>query len=76
MITALIKNVFNSSISNPRQLQNKAEKQVTDEMLNESIDIITSVEESGSTRVYIHSTSLDVQCILYILWQRIILVRM
>ena len=52
-----------------RQLQKKAEKQVTDEQLKQSIDIITSVEDcmkrieeylkSGFTKVYIHSTSPD-----------------
>ena len=65
----LIKNIFSSNVSDPRQLQKKAERQVTDEQLKQSIDIITSVEDcmkrieeylkSGFTKVYIHSTSPD-----------------
>ena len=65
----LIKNIFSSNVSDPRQLQKKAESQVTDEQLKQSIDIITSVEDcmkrieeyfkSGFTKVYIHSTSPD-----------------
>ena len=65
----LIKNVFSSAISDPRELQKKAEKQVTNEMLKKSMDIITSIEDcikqieeyfkSGFTKVYVHSTSPD-----------------
>jgi coenzyme F420-dependent glucose-6-phosphate dehydrogenase len=65
----LIKNVFGSTISDPRQLQKTAEKQVTNEMLKESMDIITSIEDcikrieeyfkSGFTQVCVHSTSPD-----------------
>lgn len=65
----LIKSVFGSTISDPRQLQKTAEKQVTNEMLKNSMDIITSIEEcikrieeyfkSGFTRVCVHSTSPD-----------------
>lgn len=65
----LIKNVFSSAISDPRELQKKAEKQVTNEMLEESTDIITSIEDcikqieeyfkSGFTKVHVHSTSPD-----------------
>lgn len=65
----LIKNVFGSTISDPRQLQKRAEKQVTNEMLKESMDIITSIEDcikrieeyfkSGFTQVCVHSTSPD-----------------
>jgi len=65
----LIKNVFDSDISDPRKLQQKALKQVPDKELEESIDIITTVEDSissieeyfkaGFTMVYVHSTSPD-----------------
>jgi coenzyme F420-dependent glucose-6-phosphate dehydrogenase len=65
----LIKNVFDSDISDPRKLQRKAEKEVPDEKLKQSIQIITSIEDcigsieeyfkAGFTRVYIHSTSPD-----------------
>ena len=63
----LIKNVFNAAISDPRKLEEKAKRQVSDEKLKESIDIVTSIEDciksieeyfkAGFTRVYIHSTS-------------------
>jgi coenzyme F420-dependent glucose-6-phosphate dehydrogenase len=65
----LIKNVFDSDISDPRKLQRKAEKEIPDEKVKESIQIITSIEDciksieeyfkAGFTRVYIHSTSPD-----------------
>jgi coenzyme F420-dependent glucose-6-phosphate dehydrogenase len=65
----LIKNIFNSSISDPRKLEKKAKQQVQDKKLKESIDIITSIEDCmksieeyfkvGFTRVYVHSTSPD-----------------
>jgi coenzyme F420-dependent glucose-6-phosphate dehydrogenase len=65
----LIKNVFDSDISDPRNLQRKAEKEVPDEKIKQSIHIITSVEDcirsieeyfkAGFTKVYIHSTSPD-----------------
>jgi coenzyme F420-dependent glucose-6-phosphate dehydrogenase len=65
----LIKNVFNSSISDPRKLEEKAKQQVQDNKLKESIDVITSIEDCiksieeyfkvGFTRVYVHSTSPD-----------------
>ena len=67
--TTLIKNVFDSDISDPRKLQRKAEKEVSDEKLKQAIQIITSIEDcvktieeyfnAGFTRVYIHSTSPD-----------------
>ena len=63
----LIKDVFNSSISDPRKLEQKAKKEVADEKLKESIQIVTSIEDSiksieeyfkaGYTKVYVHSTS-------------------
>jgi coenzyme F420-dependent glucose-6-phosphate dehydrogenase len=65
----LVKNVFNSAISNPQKLEQKAKKEVSDEQLKKGIDITTSIEECirsieqyfkvGFTRVYIHSTSPD-----------------
>jgi coenzyme F420-dependent glucose-6-phosphate dehydrogenase len=65
----LLPNIFDSDISDPRKLQRKAIKEVSDEQLKESIDIVTSVEDcissiekyykAGFTRVYVHSTSPD-----------------
>lgn len=65
----LIKNVFDSDISDPRKLQQRALKQVSDKELEKSIDIITSIEDSissieeyfraGFTTVYVHSSSPD-----------------
>lgn len=65
----LLPNIFDSDISDPRKLQRKAIKEVSDEQLKESIDIVTSVEDCissiekyykvGFTRVYVHSTSPD-----------------
>ena len=65
----LIKNVFDSDISDPRKLQRKAEKEVPDEKLKQAIQITTSIEDciksleeyfkAGFTRVYVHSTSPD-----------------
>jgi coenzyme F420-dependent glucose-6-phosphate dehydrogenase len=65
----LIKNVFDSDISDPRKLQRKAEKEVSDEKLKQAIQITTSIEDciksideyfkAGFTRVYVHSTSPD-----------------
>ena len=64
-----IEGVFNSPISDPRELQRKALAEVPDEKLKESIQIVTSIEEcvkpieqyfkAGFTRVYVHSTSPD-----------------
>jgi len=65
----LINNVFDSDISDPRKLQRKAEKEVSDEKLKQAIQITTSIEDciktleeyfdAGFTRVYVHSTSPD-----------------
>jgi coenzyme F420-dependent glucose-6-phosphate dehydrogenase len=65
----LIKNVFDSDISDPRKLQTKAEKEVPDEKLKQAIQITTSIEDciksiedyfkAGFTRVHVHSTSPD-----------------
>ena len=63
----LIENVFGSNLSDPRKLEQRAKKEVADEKLKDSIDIITSIEDSiksiekyfqvGYTTVFIHSTS-------------------
>jgi coenzyme F420-dependent glucose-6-phosphate dehydrogenase len=65
----LIKNAFNSDISDPRKMEKKAKENVSDKKLKDSIQITTSVEECiksieeyfdvGYTRVHIHSTSPD-----------------
>jgi len=65
----LVKNAFNTDLSDPRKLERKAKEKVPDETLKESIDIITSIEDSmkstenyfkaGFTTVYVHSTSPD-----------------
>ncbi|MDQ3717845.1 MAG: TIGR03557 family F420-dependent LLM class oxidoreductase [Thermoproteota archaeon] len=65
----LIKNIFDSDISDPRKLQRKAEKEVPDEKLKQAIQITTSIEDciksiedyfkAGFTKVHIHSTSPD-----------------
>jgi coenzyme F420-dependent glucose-6-phosphate dehydrogenase len=64
-----LESAFNSNISDPRILQKKAEAEVSDESLKQSVLIITSIEECikpieelfkvGYTRVYVHSTSPD-----------------
>ena len=63
----LLEDVFNTDISDPRELEEKAKKEVSDEQLKKSNPIITSIEDcikpieeyfkAGFTRVYIHSTS-------------------
>ncbi len=68
---ALLKDVFNTGINDPRKLQQKAKQEVSDEKLKESILIVTSVEDlikpleeyfkTGFTQIYIHSTSPDEQ---------------
>jgi coenzyme F420-dependent glucose-6-phosphate dehydrogenase len=62
----LLNNAFNTNISDPRQLEYQAKAQVSNEMLKESIEVITSIEDYfksieeyftvGFTRVYVHST--------------------
>jgi len=64
-----IDNAFNLDINDPREIEQKAKEEVSDEKLKESIQIITSVEDvirpieeyikAGFTKVYIHSTSPD-----------------
>jgi coenzyme F420-dependent glucose-6-phosphate dehydrogenase len=63
----LLKNAFNTSISNPRKLEQKAKEQVPDKKITENIEITTSIEDCiksieeyfkvGFTKVYVHSTS-------------------
>lgn len=65
----LIKGVFDSDVSDPRKLQQRAKKEVPNEKLKEAIQITTSIEDcinpiaeyftAGLTRVYVHSTSPD-----------------
>lgn len=67
--STLIKDVFDSELSDPRKLQQKAESDVSDEELKKAIQITTSIEDcikpleeyfrTGFTRVYVHSTSPD-----------------
>jgi len=64
-----IDGVFNSMISDPRDLQQEALRQVPDEKLKESFQIATSIEDcikpieeyfnAGFTRVHVHSSSPD-----------------
>ncbi|HYY50713.1 MAG TPA: LLM class flavin-dependent oxidoreductase [Nitrososphaeraceae archaeon] len=63
----LLEDAFNTGISDPRKLEQKAKQQVPDQKLKESIEITTSIEDCvksiedyfkvGFTKVYIHSTS-------------------
>ncbi|MFL6316567.1 MAG: hypothetical protein ACJ73C_07505 [Nitrososphaeraceae archaeon] len=63
----LLKDAFNTSISDPRKLEQKAKQQVPDQKLKENIQITTSIEDCiksieeyfkvGFTKVYVHSTS-------------------
>jgi coenzyme F420-dependent glucose-6-phosphate dehydrogenase len=63
----LLNDAFNTSISDPRKLEQKAKQQVPDQKLKESIEITSSIEDCiksieeyfkvGFTKVYIHSTS-------------------
>lgn len=63
----MLKDSFNTSISDPRKLEQKAKQQVPDQELKENIEITTSIEDciksieeylkAGSTKVYVHNTS-------------------
>jgi coenzyme F420-dependent glucose-6-phosphate dehydrogenase len=63
----LLKDAFNTSISDPRKLEQKAKQQVPDQKLKEHIEITTSIEDCiksieeyfkiGFTKVYVNSTS-------------------
>jgi len=62
-----LKNAFGLDISDPRELEEKAKREVSDEKLKESTIIVTSIEEcikpieeyfkAGFTRIYVQSTS-------------------
>jgi coenzyme F420-dependent glucose-6-phosphate dehydrogenase len=66
---SLIENVFDLNISDPRQLEQKAKNEISDEKVKKSTLIITSIEDcikpieeyfkAGFTRVYMRSTSPD-----------------
>jgi G6PDH family F420-dependent oxidoreductase len=66
---SLINDVFDLNISDPRQLEQKAKDEVSDDEVKKSTMIVTSIEDcikpieeyfkSGFTRVYMHSTSPD-----------------
>jgi alkanesulfonate monooxygenase SsuD/methylene tetrahydromethanopterin reductase-like flavin-dependent oxidoreductase (luciferase family) len=43
---SLLEDVFNTEVSDPRQLEEKAKKEVSDEQLKKSSPIITSIEDS------------------------------
>ncbi|MFL6330673.1 MAG: hypothetical protein ACJ705_06625, partial [Nitrososphaeraceae archaeon] len=63
----LLKDAFNTSISDPRKLEQKAKQQVPDQELKENIEVTTSIEDciksieeyfkAGFTKVYVHNTS-------------------
>ena len=64
-----IENVFDIDVNDPRELQQKAKQEVSDEKLKESILIVTSIYDlikpleeyfkAGFTQIYLHSTSPD-----------------
>jgi coenzyme F420-dependent glucose-6-phosphate dehydrogenase len=64
---SLIEDAFDLNISDPRQLEQKAKEEVSDEKVKQSTLILTSIEDciksiedhfkAGFTRVYMHSTS-------------------
>jgi coenzyme F420-dependent glucose-6-phosphate dehydrogenase len=63
----LLKNAFNTSMNDPRKLEQKAKQQVPEQKIKENIEITTSIEDCiksieeyfkvGFTKVYVHSTS-------------------
>jgi coenzyme F420-dependent glucose-6-phosphate dehydrogenase len=63
----LLKNAFNTSMNDPRKLEQKAKQQVPEAKIKENIEITTSIEDCiksieeyfkvGFTKVYVHSTS-------------------
>ena len=65
----MIEDAFDLNISDPRQLEQKAKEEVSDEKVKQSTLIVTSIEDcikliedhfkAGFTRVYMHSTSPD-----------------
>jgi len=66
---SLLEDVFNLNISDPRELEQKAKEEVSDEKLRQSTLIVTSIEDcikpleeyfnAGYTKLYPHSTSPD-----------------
>ena len=64
-----IEKVFDIDVNDPRELQQKAKQEVSDEKLKESILIVTSIYDlikpleeyfnAGFTQIYLHSTSPD-----------------
>ena len=62
-----LKNAFDLDVSDPRELEEKAKREVSDEKLKESTIIVTSIEDcikpieeyfkAGFTRIYVQSTS-------------------
>ena len=66
---SLLEDVFNLDISDPRELEQKAKSEVSDEKLRQSTLIVTSIVDcikpleeyfkAGYTRLYPHSTSPD-----------------
>ena len=65
----MLEDVFNLNISDPRELEQKAKEEVSDEKLRQSTLIVTSIEDcikpleeyfnAGYTKLYPHSTSPD-----------------
>ena len=66
---SLLEDVFNLNIGDPRELEQKAKEEVSDEKLRQSTLIVTSIEDcikpleeyfnAGYTKLYPHSTSPD-----------------
>ncbi|MDA4114912.1 MAG: LLM class flavin-dependent oxidoreductase, partial [Thaumarchaeota archaeon] len=64
-----LEGVLMSEIHDPRELERRAEEEVSDETMKESWDIVTSIDDAigsiekqfsaGFTRVYVHSSSPD-----------------
>lgn len=67
--TTQIDDAFNTNISDPRILEQKAQREVSDEEQKKSTIIVTSIEDlitpiekyfhAGFTQIYVHSTSPD-----------------
>ena len=67
--TTQIDDAFNTSISNPRILEQKAQQEVSDDEQRKSTIIVTSIDDlispieeyfrAGFTQIYLHSTSPD-----------------
>jgi alkanesulfonate monooxygenase SsuD/methylene tetrahydromethanopterin reductase-like flavin-dependent oxidoreductase (luciferase family) len=67
--TTQISDAFNTNISNPRILEQKAQQEVSDDEQRKSTIIVTSIDDlispieeyfrAGFTQIYVHSTSPD-----------------